>query len=144
MITTTSRLTARSARCRPLSSDQVPRYGVNPTYCSQLVRSPNTGGLVGTASHPVATSSKTNINIGAASVSGIDLQAGYKLDLPPPGVVRVHDERRVLAQTTTTPLPVRTLRLRRLFGATCQTINPRWHISFRTTWLTTVGWSRPR
>jgi outer membrane receptor protein involved in Fe transport len=110
----------------------------DPTYCSQLVRSPNTGGLVGNSIASGGYIEQTNINIGAASVSGIDLQAGYKLDLPPAwGSFAFTMNGAYLLKTTTTPLPgAHTYDCAGLFGATCQTINPRWHHIFRTTWLT--------
>jgi iron complex outermembrane receptor protein len=110
----------------------------DPTYCSQIVRSPNTGGLVGNSIASGGYIKQTNINIGAASVSGIDLQAGYKLDLPPAlGSLAFTMNGAYLLKTTTTPLPgAHTYDCAGLFGATCQTINPRWHHIFRTTWLT--------
>jgi iron complex outermembrane receptor protein len=110
----------------------------DPNYCSQLVRSPNTGGLVGNSIASGGYIKQTNINIGAASVSGIDLQAGYKLDLPSAwGSLAFTMNGAYLLKTTTTPLPgAHTYDCAGLFGATCQTINPRWHHIFRTTWLT--------
>jgi len=110
----------------------------DPAYCSQIVRSPNTGGLVGNSIASGGYIKQTNINIGAASVSGIDLQAGYKLDLPPAlGSLAFTMNGAYLLKTTTTPLPGgHTYDCAGLFGATCLTINPRWHHIFRTTWLT--------
>jgi iron complex outermembrane recepter protein len=110
----------------------------DPIYCSQLVRSPNTGGLVGNAIASGGYITQTNINIGAALVSGIDLQAGYKVDLPPAfGSLAFVMNGAYLLKTTTTPLPgAHTYDCAGLFGSTCQTINPRWHHVFRTSWLT--------
>jgi iron complex outermembrane receptor protein len=110
----------------------------DPAYCSQIVRSPNTGGLVGNSIASGGYIKQTNINIGAAAVSGIDLQAGYKLDLSPPlGSLAFTMNGAYLLKTTTTPLPGgHTHDCAGLFGATCQTINPRWHHIFRTAWLT--------
>jgi outer membrane receptor protein involved in Fe transport len=51
----------------------------DPTYCSQVVRSPNTGGLVGNSLASRGYIVQTNVNVGAAEISGIDVQAGYKL-----------------------------------------------------------------
>jgi hypothetical protein len=78
------------------------------------------------------------VNPRAASVSGIDLQAGYKLNLSAPrGSLAFTMNGAYLLKTTTTPLPgAHTYDCAGLFGATCQTINPRWHHIFRTTWLT--------
>jgi iron complex outermembrane receptor protein len=110
----------------------------DPTYCGELVRSPTTGGLVGNSIASGGYIKQTNINVGAASVSGIDLQAGYKLDLPPAlGSLALTMNGAYLLKTTLTPLPgAHTYDCAGLFGATCQTINPRWHHIFRTTWLT--------
>ena len=42
-----------------------------------------------------------------------------------------------LLETTTTPLPgAHTYDCAGLYGSTCQTVNPRWHHIFRTTWVT--------
>jgi iron complex outermembrane receptor protein len=110
----------------------------DPTFCSLLVRSPNTGGLVGNSIASGGFITQTNINIGAALVSGIDVQAGYKLDLPPRfGSLAFTMNGAYLLKTLTTPLPgAHTYNCAGLFGSTCQTINPRWHHIFRTSWLT--------
>ncbi len=110
----------------------------DPTYCSQLLRSPNTGGLVGSNIASGGYIKQTSINIGAALVSGIDLQAGYKLDLPPTfGALAFSMNGAYLVKVATTPLPgAHTYDCAGLFGSTCQTINPRWHHIFRTSWLT--------
>jgi outer membrane receptor protein involved in Fe transport len=81
---------------------------------------------------------QTDVNVGAALASGIDLQLEYKHDLPPgfgaidfelSGVWEQHNEN--------TPQPgAHTYDCAGLFGFTCQTINPRWHHIFRTTWKT--------
>ena len=54
----------------------------NPIYCSQIVRSPNTGGLVGNSIASGGYIVQTNVNIGANMASGIDVQLDYKYDLP--------------------------------------------------------------
>ncbi len=66
------------------------------------------------------------------------MQLNYKLDLPAGfgdlvwtlnGAYLQHDE--------STPIPgAHTYDCAGLFGFTCQTINPRWHHIFRTTWET--------
>jgi len=50
-------------------------------YCDQIVRQPNTGSLTGNALATGGYIKQTDVNIGAALVSGIDLQATYKLNL---------------------------------------------------------------
>ncbi|HMH29978.1 MAG TPA: TonB-dependent receptor [Steroidobacteraceae bacterium] len=110
----------------------------DPTYCSQIVRSPSTGSLNGNSIASGGYVIQKNYNLGTAINSGIDAQLNYKLDLPPGfgdvsfalnGVYQLHNE--------STPLPgTHTYDCAGLFGATCQTINPRWHHLFRTTWDT--------
>jgi outer membrane receptor protein involved in Fe transport len=110
----------------------------DPTYCSQIVRSPTTGGLTGNSIASGGYIVQTNVNIGAQMVSGIDLQLGYKHDLPPSwGALAFEMNGAYLQHANTTPLPgSHSYNCAGLFGFTCQTINPRWHHIFRTTWLT--------
>jgi iron complex outermembrane receptor protein len=110
----------------------------DPLYCSQIVRSPATGGLTGAAIATGGYITQTNVNIGAAGVSGIDLQLNYKHDLPAGfGGLAFEMNGAYLQHATSTPLPgAHTYDCAGLFGFTCQTINPRWHHIFRTTWLT--------
>ena len=66
------------------------------------------------------------------------LQLNYKLDLPP-GLRRrvICAERRVpAAQRNNAVAGAHTYDCAGLFGSTCQTVNPRWHHMFRTTWDT--------
>jgi outer membrane receptor protein involved in Fe transport len=110
----------------------------DPTFCSQIVRAPSTGSLTGNSIASGGYVIQKNYNLGTAINSGIDTQLNYKVDLPPGfgdvsfalnGVYLLHNE--------TTPLPgAHTYDCAGLFGATCQTINPRWHHLFRTTWDT--------
>jgi outer membrane receptor protein involved in Fe transport len=77
-----------------------------------------------------------NFNIGTALVSGVDLQLAYRLDLPPGfGGLQFEMNGAYLQHQETTPLPGQhTYDCAGLFGFTCQTVNPRWHHIFRTTW----------
>jgi outer membrane receptor protein involved in Fe transport len=110
----------------------------DPTYCSQIVRSPSTGSLTGNNIAGGGYVIQKNFNLGTAINSGIDAQLNYRFDLPPGfggismglnGVYLLHNE--------TTPLPgAHTYDCAGLFGATCQTINPHWHHIFRMTWDT--------
>jgi iron complex outermembrane recepter protein len=79
----------------------------NPLYCSQVVRARN-GALNGTSIANGGYIVQTNVNGGAALVSGIDA-----------------------------PLPGQhTYDCAGLYGFICQTMNPRWHHIFRATWNT--------
>jgi iron complex outermembrane recepter protein len=110
----------------------------NPTYCSQIVRSPSTGSLTGNSIESGGYVIQKNYNLGTAVNSGIDVQLNYHHDLPTGygglsfalnGSYLLHDE--------TQPLPgAHTYDCAGLFGETCQTVNPRWHHLFRMTWNT--------
>jgi iron complex outermembrane receptor protein len=110
----------------------------DPTFCSQIVRSPSTGSLTGNSVASGGFVVQKNMNLGTAINSGIDVQMNYKLDLPPGfGDVSFALNGAYLLHNETTPLPgAATYDCAGLFGATCQTINPRWHHLFRTTWET--------
>jgi iron complex outermembrane recepter protein len=110
----------------------------DPTYCSQIVRSPSTGSLNGNSIASGGYVIQKNYNLGTAINSGIDAQLNYKFDLPPGfGDVSFALNGAYLLHNETTPLPgAHTYDCAGLFGATCQTINPRWHHLFRTTWDT--------
>jgi iron complex outermembrane receptor protein len=109
----------------------------DPLYCSQVVRARN-GALNGTSIANGGYIIQTNINAGAALVSGIDVQLGYKFELPPKwGSLNFDLNGSYLQHADSTPLPGQhTYDCAGLFGKTCQTINPRWHHIFRTTWNT--------
>jgi iron complex outermembrane receptor protein len=110
----------------------------NPIYCSQIVRQPTTGSLTGNSNAGGGYVIQKNYNLGTAINSGIDVQIGYRLGLPQSlgdvsfalsGVYLLHNE--------TQPLPgAHTYDCAGLFGATCETVNPRWHHVFRATWDT--------
>ena len=110
----------------------------DPTFCSQIVRSPSTGSLTGNSIASGGYVIQKNYNLGTAINSGIDTQLNYKLDLPIGfGEVSFALNGAYLLHNETTPLPgAPTYDCAGLFGATCQTINPRWHHLFRTTWDT--------
>lgn len=110
----------------------------NPIYCSNVVRNANTGSLTGATIAGGGYIVQTNVNIGAALVSGIDLQLSYKWDLPPGfGNLAWDMNGAYLQHMTSTPyVGAHTYDCAGLFGYTCQTVNPRWHHIFRTTWNT--------
>jgi outer membrane receptor protein involved in Fe transport len=110
----------------------------DPTYCNGIVRAPATGGLQGSNLQTGGYIVQTNLNLGAELVSGIDLQMAYQLDLPP-GFGNVHFEMNGawLQHQETTPVPGGgSYECAGLFGFVCETVNPRWHHIFRTTWNT--------
>ncbi|HEY2464470.1 MAG TPA: TonB-dependent receptor [Steroidobacteraceae bacterium] len=113
----------------------------NPVYCSQIVRSFNTGGLTGASIASGGYFIQTDVNIGAVLESGIDLQLNYKFDLPPGfGSIAAELNGSYLQHLESTPyVGAHTYDCAGLFGFTCQTINPRWHHIFRTTWETPWG-----
>jgi iron complex outermembrane receptor protein len=110
----------------------------DPTYCSQIVRSPSTGSLNGNSTTSGGYVIQKNYNLGTAVNSGIDAQLGYRLDLPPGfGGVSFALNGSYLLHNETQPLPgAHTYDCAGFFGVTCQTVNPRWHHLFRTTWDT--------
>jgi outer membrane receptor protein involved in Fe transport len=109
----------------------------DPIYCSQVVRT-NTGSLSGSTIAGGGYIIQTNVNAGAALVSGVDVQLNYKLDLPAGyGDLVWSMNGAYLQHANATPLPGQhTYDCAGLFGKTCQTVNPRWHHIFRMTWDT--------
>ena len=120
----------------------------DPFYCSQVFRNPFTGGLTSQGSAAQGGYViQTNINAGAALVSGIDLQLNYSHDLPAGwGKLGYELIGTYLQHNETTPVPgVPTYDCAGLFGLTCQTVNPVWRHIFRVTWMTpSRSRSRPR
>ena len=110
----------------------------NPVYCSAVVRAPATGGLQGANLQTGGYIVQTNVNLGSVLTSGIDMQLAYTLGLPS-GFGDVHFDLNGtwLEHFITTPVPGGPgYDCVGLFGFTCQTVNPRWHHIFRTTWNT--------
>jgi iron complex outermembrane recepter protein len=109
----------------------------DPTYCSQIVRSPSTGSLTGNSAESGGYVIQKNYNLGTAVNSGIDVQLNYHLDLPVHGGLSFSLNGSYLLLDQTQPLPgAHTYDCAGLFGTTCQTVNPRWHHLFRVTWDT--------
>jgi iron complex outermembrane receptor protein len=110
----------------------------DPAYCSQIVRSPSTGSLTGNSIASGGYVNQTEYNLGTAINSGIDAQLAYRLGLPPGfGSVSFALNGTYLLHNEAQPLPgAHTYDCAGLFGYTCQTVNPRWHHLFRTTWDT--------
>jgi len=110
----------------------------DPTYCSQIVRQPNTGSLTGNTNAGGGYVIQKEYNLGTALQSGIDLQLNYKWDLPAGfGGLEFLMNGAYLQHSETTPLPgAHTYDCAGLFGFTCQTVEPRWRHIFRATWNT--------
>jgi outer membrane receptor protein involved in Fe transport len=110
----------------------------DPAFCNGIVRNSVTGGLTGNTIAGGGYIVQTNLNLGSELVSGIDVQFGYQLDLPPGlGNVRFDMNGTYVQHILSTPVPGGgSYECAGLFGATCQTVNPRWHHIFRTTWST--------
>jgi outer membrane receptor protein involved in Fe transport len=105
-------------------------------YCDQIVRSPATGGITGATIAGGGYIKQTNVNTGAALVSGVDLQLSYGLGLPAKlGGVQFALNGTYLQHFESTPLPgAHTYDCAGLFGLTCQTVNSRWRHIARATW----------
>jgi iron complex outermembrane receptor protein len=110
----------------------------NPLYCSQIVRNPVTGGLTGASVAAGGYIVQTNVNIGAAEVSGIDVGTNYKLPLSDRGGAILFNLNGTyeLKNTTTPYVGAPSYDCAGLFGSTCQTVNPRWRHTLRATWET--------
>lgn len=108
----------------------------DPTYCGQIVRQPGTGSLNGNTVAGGGFVVQKLYNLGTAVNSGIDVQMNYRLDLPTGfGGISFALNGAYLLHNEAQPLPgAHTYDCASLFGFTCQTINPRWHHIFRTTW----------
>jgi iron complex outermembrane recepter protein len=110
----------------------------NPVYCSQIVRQPFTGSLTGNSNAGGGYVIQKNYNLGTALNSGVDVQLDYRLELPPGlGHVSFDLSGTYLLHNDSEPYPgAPTYDCAGLFGAECETVNPRWHHVFRTTWDT--------
>jgi outer membrane receptor protein involved in Fe transport len=107
----------------------------DPTYCSQLVRHPITGTLNGASVQSGGYIVQTSVNIGSGVLDGIDMQAVYKYDLGSLGGLKLALNGAYMLKNTTTPIPGGgSYDCAGLFGSTCQTVNPVWRHSLRTSW----------
>jgi len=105
-------------------------------FCSQLVRNPATGSLNGASVASGGYIKQTSVNIGATKLEGIDVQAGYRMRLPENyGRLRFNLNGAYLLSSESTPIAGGdSYDCSGLFGATCQTVNPKWRHNFRTSW----------
>jgi len=106
----------------------------DPTYCHLIVRDAG-GSITGSSIATGGYIQQTGVNIGAASVKGIDLQANYRWSLASFGALSLNLNGAALLAVTSTPLPgAPTYDCVGLFGPTCGTLNPRWRHNLRFTW----------
>jgi iron complex outermembrane receptor protein len=111
----------------------------NAALCNAVVRAPSTGTLNGSSLATGGYIVQTNVNLSSVLTSGIDLQLAYQAPDLPAGFGNVQFELNGnwLQHMSTTVIPGGpSYDCAGLFGATCQTVNPRWHHIFRTTWNT--------
>ncbi len=109
----------------------------NPALCSFLVRSPATFGLQGASAATGGYIVQTNVNVAEAITSGIDVQANYKQTLGALGSLDFTLAGTYMISNKTQPYAgAHTYDCAGLFGASCQTVNPRWRHNMRTTWVT--------
>ena len=110
----------------------------NPFYCQQVVRQPdNFYGLDGATISGGGYILQLNYNIASLLYSGVDFQTNYKMDLPAGfGALDWSFVGSYTEHVTTQPLPTGgSYDCAGLWGSTCQTVNPRWRHTLRTTWV---------
>ena len=107
-------------------------------FCDKINRNPVDGGLTGASVAGGGYIVQTALNIGAAKIKGVDLQGHYVLPLATGwGKVGFLVNGAMLLSSTTQPYPgSSTYDCAGLYGAECQTVNPKWRHVFRTTWST--------
>jgi iron complex outermembrane receptor protein len=118
----------------------------DPTFCSNIVRTPGTGFLFGTTIAGGGYIKGTNANVAATETSGLDFQADYRLPLEDLGAagmgsVSFHFDGTYLLKATTQTLKGQPIYdCAGLFGPTCAqsfgSDNPVWRHTFRVTWNT--------
>jgi iron complex outermembrane recepter protein len=112
----------------------------DPVFCAQLVRQPQTFSLQGASVVGGGYIVQTSQNIASAQASGIDVQGAYRLDLQRRGSLAFAWAGSYVLENKSTPyVGAHTYDCAGLFGLTCQTVNPQWRHTFRTTWATPKG-----
>jgi iron complex outermembrane receptor protein len=109
----------------------------DPFFCGKIVRNPVNGSLTGANVQGGGYIVQTAINIGEVQIDGIDLQGAYKLPLGgrAGSLVFALNGAWLLADKVTPYPGSPSWNCAGLFGALCQTVNPRWHHTLRTTWV---------
>lgn len=106
----------------------------DPTYCRLIVRDSG-GSITGSSIATGGYIQQTGVNVGAASVKGIDFQANYKWPLARWGALALTFNGSALLAITATPLPgAPTYDCVGLYGTTCGTLDPRWRHNLRLAW----------
>jgi outer membrane receptor protein involved in Fe transport len=110
----------------------------NPQDCDLIVRNHVTGALTGATVAGGGYILQTDINGGAALVSGVDVQANYRLPLGGFGALTANFSGSWLQHDEITPfVGLHTFDCAGLFGSTCAfAVNPRWRHNFRLSWET--------
>jgi iron complex outermembrane receptor protein len=115
-------------------------------FCSLIVRNPVNGIIYSTTPGVLGYITGTSVNVGAGTLSGLDLQGSYTLPLESWGMDRFGGlsfdfNGSYLQKNTTVPLPGdQAYDCAGLFGPTCgNTVNPRWRHTLRVNW--TTPWS---
>ena len=109
----------------------------DPADCNLIVRTPG-GSLAGSSVQGGGYFLLNNVNIGAAAVSGIDLQAAYRLPLRTGwGSLSFSlAGSEMLKNSTTLQAGQPSYDCTGLYGQSCQTVNPRWRHNLRVLWQT--------
>lgn len=108
----------------------------DPLFCSKVVRNLANGSLTGATLFGGGYFVQTALNIGAQTLSGIDLQGTYRQPLPDGfGSLSFALNGAYLIKSETQSFPRSpTYDCAGLFGVICATVDPRWRHNFRTTW----------
>jgi outer membrane receptor protein involved in Fe transport len=108
----------------------------DPVFCSQIVRNSTNGSLNGPTQATGGYITQTAINISQTLLTGVDVQAAYRLPIGERfGNLTFALNGAYLDKSETTPAPgVAKYDCAGLFGAVCQTVNPRWHHLLRASW----------
>ena len=111
----------------------------NPIYCSQIVRTA-AGNLSGATIASGGYIVQTNVNTGAAVVSGIDLQSNYRWQLPNGwGALSAALSGSWTQHNSVSPYPgAQSYNCAGLFGNTCLngSVDPAWRHNLRVNWET--------
>lgn len=110
----------------------------NPQFCSQLVRSPTTGGLQGASLATGGYIVQTSVNIGGSEIEGVDVQLSYRRPLPGEwGSLNFALNGSLVDKLTNTNFPGdHTYDCAGLFGLTCGRVSPKWRHTLRAIWST--------
>ncbi len=107
----------------------------DPVFCSQLFRQPTTFSLQGASVAGGGYIVQNNQNIASSETSGIDIQAAYVIELRQLGSLGLALAGSYMLDNDSTPYPnAHTYDCTGLYGLTCQTVNPEWRHTLRTSW----------